>query len=255
MSGSVSRAKRPHRYSEATERIFFNPWRDFCAVLPSMIDEAQDVRLEAMETAGRVRRPASWRGFYVGASVFAANRWDGSRQVYRDSAINSKPTEHSEGICAEKRLIDRMSKRTARKGQAVLEVIGIVVVGEPQKDETAGFQSETLWPCSERCWQKLIIPGKIASDALVVTVRPNKEKAQVQTVEELDTFYNALRQGTRLREPILFDHDAEEWRGVVNTFNDLVPQNLDPYANEETREFCVERARLAIQGAPVLRPV
>src|SRR5690606_32957069 len=115
------------RKPETGDRHYFNPWREFCGALPSMIDEAQDVRLEAMEQAGHTRRPASWRGFYVGASVFASSLVDGARQVYRDSAINSKPAEHREGICAEKRLIDRISKRSSRGGGGVLEVIGIVV--------------------------------------------------------------------------------------------------------------------------------
>ncbi len=41
---------------------------------------------------------------------------------------------------------------------------------------------------------------------LIATVRPDKRKAQVQTVDE---FYSTLRDGERPIEPPLVDHDTE----------------------------------------------
>lgn len=241
---------------ESDERRFFNPWREFCARLPSMIDEAQDERLEAKEQDKRARKPASYRQFYVGASMLAYDRSDGRRQLYQDAAFNSKPRQDGDSVCAERRLIGRLEKMNIKDPKANLQVVGIVVVGEPQEDGGTGFRPATLWPCSERCWPRIIQPGKLAVDTLVVSVQPNKQKAQTQTVGELDAFYRALQEGRRLREPIMQDYPEEaSWHEVVADFDRIVPKNLDPFENEESRAMSVQGARLAIEAYPPLRVV
>lgn len=226
----------------------FNPWREFCAQFPALVDAAYRAREDAIAAHKPTRRNASHRGYYVGASIMAFGvAEDGGRPIYTDSATNTKPREDSDGVCAERRLTDRVQKITKATG-IIFETVGLVVIGEPQPDQATGFKSETLWMCSERCWPRIIEPKKIPDDALIATVRPNKHKTQVQTSQELDEFYHALVAGERRREPITYDHDRESLPGILEEFNRLVPLDLDPFADAASRNHCVESARIAIQG-------
>lgn len=226
----------------------FNPWREFCSQLPALVDAAYRVREDAIGTHKPASRNASHRGYYVGASIMVFGRSaDGGQTILTDAATNTKPRQDSDGVCAERRLTDRVA-RFSRASGMLLETVGLVVIGEPQPDQATGFDPETLWMCSERCWPRIIEPGKISRDALITTVRPNKHKTQVQTAEELDEFYAALVAGERRREPITYDHDRDSWSGVIEEFNRLVPLDLDPFADQSSRKRCVESARVAIQG-------
>jgi hypothetical protein len=228
--------------------VAFNPWREFCAQFPALVDAASRVREDAVNAHKPKGRNPSHRGYYVGASIMAYGiASDGGRPIVTDSAINIKTREDADGICAERVLTDRVKKMSRSIGIA-LETVGLVVIGEPQPDQATGFRSETLWMCSERCWQRIIVPGKIPGDALIATVRPDKHKTQVQTASELDEFYGALIAGERHREPITFDHDSDSRLAIVEEFNRLVPLDLNPFADEASRRLCVESARVAIQG-------
>lgn len=228
--------------------VAFNPWREICAQYSALVDGASRVREDAINAHKPKGRNPSHRGYYVGASIMAYGMADdGSRPIITDSAINVKTREDADGICAERVLTDRLKKMSQSIG-ITLETVGLVIVGEPQPDQATGFRSETLWMCSERCWQRIIKPKRIPDDALIATVRPDKHKTQVQTAAELDEFYKSLIVGERPREPITFDHDFDSRRAIVEEFNRLVPLDLDPFANEASRKLCVESARIAIQG-------
>ena len=228
------------------DRSYFNPWRELCARLPQMVDEAHDARIEATNADATSRRRASHRGYYVASTILAYDHSEGQRIYHQNTSINSKPRLDSEGVCSERRLVDQI-QRANRKGSS-LEVVGLVVMGDQQPDQATGFNPETLWMCSERCWPRIIEPRKIATDALIITVRPNKHKTQIQTAGELDAFYAALVAGDRKREPITYDHDSQSWGEIVKRFDDLIPRNFDPFVDEVTQRRCVEAARAAIQG-------
>lgn len=249
-AGRASRA-RPSFETDGSY-VAFNPWRDFCAQLPDYIDSAHRVRHDAFEQHKPGRRNPSHRGYYVGGTIVAFSHADGETSLVTYSATNSKPTPTSDGVCSELRVVTRVEKLNKRQDEPNYESIGLVVIGDPQPDQATGFEASTLWMCSERCWPNIIEPGRIARDALIVTVRPDKRRAQVQTAEELDDFYSRLREGEAVREPNLVDHLAEDWKTVVDRFDEIIPRDLDPFASHEARTQCVEAARTAIQQRPQL---
>jgi hypothetical protein len=259
MTGAAASRAQSGESSGSSERTFFNPWRVYCEQLLNMATAAQDARLAATEQhrasqARGAKRTPSYRGFYVGASVLAFDRSEGEQELYMNTAHNTKTRPDADGICAERRLVDRIL-RANRRVETALEIVGVVVVAEPQRDDVSGFQSETLWPCSQRCWPGLIHRGKLDSNVLITTVRPNLHKTQVQTAGELDRFYTELKAGNRLREPITVDHTQEDWGTLVNQFDEQFPRNVNPFQSPETRQACVEAARMAIQGYTPLRLV
>ncbi|GEM_PF-3112547 len=229
---------------ERGDRRFFNPWRIFCEMLPHMIDEAQDARLEALNLSkATTRRPPNYRDFYVGSSLITVE--PDNRALDVQSAHNTMPTKQSKNVCAEKRVKDR-SDKIARSAHGVLWGVGLVVVGEPQADRATGNTPETLWPCGEVCWPNIV--KKLPSDCLVLTVRPDKRKAQLQTAAELDAFYGAVIEGGSPSEPPLFSHNEQSWSSAVERFDAIFLRDIDPLASLENRDRAVEAARVAIQG-------
>ncbi len=259
MTGATARRVQSGEAGNSSGRTYFNPWRAYCEQLLSMVDSAQDARLSAIDqhkasTARGAKRTPSYRGYYVGASILAFDTSEGQQELYTNAAHNTKTRPDADGICAERRLVDRIL-RANRRVEKALEIVGLVVVAEPQRDDVSDFQSETLWPCSQRCWPNLIQSRKIGSNVLVTTVRPNKHKTQVQTAEELDVFYTELKAGNRLREPITVDHTQDDWHELVGHFDRLFPRDVDPFESAETKQACVEAARMAIQGYTPLQLV
>ena len=96
--------------------------------------------------AARIRGLArSYRGFNVGCAVYAyradaghpADRWG---TFY---GMNVKVNKEAPKICAEVIAI------SAAYAAGYTEVLGIVVVGEPQLDVHSGLECKTLHPCHE----------------------------------------------------------------------------------------------------------
>ncbi|TXG78198.1 hypothetical protein E6P97_00125 [Patescibacteria group bacterium] len=250
---SGAMARKTHHGSREAEYAF-NPWRELCLRMPGMVDQAQSARVRAAKQDETAKRPASHRGYYVGASVLAFVQESEELGILELTAVSSKPKPDAEGICAERRLTDRI-QRINRSSGLFYEPIGLVVIGEPQPDQATGFEPETLWMCSERCWPRIIQRGKVPQDCLVVTVRPNKHKTQVQIAEEIDAFYQNLVDGRRGREPITYDHDRASWSEIVDEFDRIIPRTVDPFESPEARRQSVEAARVAIQGGYGLRLV
>ncbi len=150
---------------ESGERLYFNPWRDFCAQLPQFIDEVHAVRQRALNQHKPGTRNASHRGFYV-ATLHAAYSYGGEENsLVWFTAINSKPRPDSEGICSELRTTTNLENLNMAAGKHY-DTVGLVVMGEPQPDQATGYETGTLFVCSERCWPKIIEPGRITHDWL-----------------------------------------------------------------------------------------
>jgi hypothetical protein len=230
---------------EHGEREYFNPLGIFCERLPHMVNEAQDARLEALEQSQNAKRhKPNHRDFYVGASVLAVDVEERGEQQF--TAFNTMPTKAAARVCAEKRVVDRLEKLN-RSNEGQWWVVGMVIIGEPQEDRATGYSPETLWPCGESCWPGIVAP-KLPSDSLLVTVRPDKRKGQVQTAEELDDFYEAVKRGDQPSEPILFHQGEEGWRSVADRFYNLSPRSHNVLQSPETYHAAVETAKVAIQG-------
>lgn len=91
-----------------------------------------------------VGKTKSYRGFGVGAAglAFRSDRhiWDG--QAGRVIGFNSKThPDDAEKCCAERRMFD-MAVALGYE-----QLVGIVVVGPHQKDDTTGHECTTLHPC------------------------------------------------------------------------------------------------------------
>ncbi|MCA9330811.1 hypothetical protein KC957_02080 [Candidatus Saccharibacteria bacterium] len=226
----------------------FNPWRELCLQMPSFVDTVYRVRQQAIDIHEPGRRNASHRGYYVGGLTAAFSYAPGESSLVSYADTNTKPLAHSEGICAELRTTRRVERDNRKSDQPSYEPFAIVVMGEPQPDQATGYTTGTLFMCSERCWPKIIEPGKIATDALIITVRPDKRWAQVQTAGELDAFYSALKRGEHPREPSLVDHLPGDWEGIVHRFDELVPRDIEPMHDPGARALSVEAAMIAIQG-------
>lgn len=230
----------------------FNPWRELCLQMPSYVDAVHRVRKQAIDEHEPGRRNASHRGYYVGGLAAAFSYAPGEHSLVTHAATNLKPLNYSEGICAELRTIRKIEKQNRKAADPTYEPFALVVMGEPQPDQATGYTTGTLFMCSERCWPKIIESGKIAHDALIVTVRPDKRWAQVQTAGELDQFYTAIKQGEHPREPDMVDHLPADWKDIVRRFDELVPRDIEPTIDPEARALSVEAARIAIQARPRL---
>ncbi len=256
MARSPQNAARAGRSAEVEQTsTAFNPWRDFCVQLPSSIDTVHAVRQHAIENHKPGRANPSHRGYYVATLLAAFSHDEDEASLMTLTAINTKPRGHSDGVCSELRTTAKVEKLNERVGEAPYEILGLVVMGDPQPDQATGFEAGTLWVCSERCWPNIIEPGRLARDALIVTVRPDKRKAQVQTAGELDEFYTALLGGEQPREPDLVDHRPSDWEAATGIFDNLIPRDLDPFESLEARALCVEAVRTAIQQRPMLHAV
>ena len=223
--------------------------------MPSYVDAVHRVRQQAIDEHRPGRRNASHRGYYVGGLVAAFSYAPGENSLISHAGTNTKPLDYSEGVCAELRTIQKVERANRKSSDPTYEPFALVVMGEPQPDQATGYTTGTLFMCSERCWPKIIEPGKIARDALIITVRPDKRWAQVQTAGELDEFYNAIKRGEHPREPSLVDHLPTDWEAIVHKFDELVPRDIEPTIDPEARALSVEAARIAIQERPTLRVV
>lgn len=235
-------------------REYFNPWREFCLALPSLVSRAHDARVEAELISETAPHPVSHRYFFVGAALLAVH--PETRSTRTEAAYNSKPTEGGARVCAEERVFGRVEKDNRKKsnGGRVFWVPGLVVIGKPQEDGATGAHTETLWPCGETCWPR-IITKKMPLDGLICAIRPDRRKRQIQTVEDLDNFYSAVLRGESPSEPPLIDKPEADWDEVVNRYDDIFPRDENPLASPENRQEAVAAAIQAIQDRPTLQLV
>lgn len=122
----------------------------------------------------------SYRNFVVGCAAFAYNKdayYLGHRwKIFFGS--NIKLDEGSPKICAEPIVIQ--SARAARYQR----IIGLVVVGEPQEDDS-GVTPVTLHPCAV-CRKFFLSVPEVTGETIIVTAHLEKDDSiEVLTVNEL----------------------------------------------------------------------
>jgi hypothetical protein len=232
-------------------RSIFNPWEILCEEIPSMIDEIQSAREDALATPASKKLRPNHRDFYVGAGVLAVSGGTGSsRSRQREVDINTMPTKGGSRVCAEKRVVERVKKSSSGL-DAGKWIVGIVIIGEAQPDKATGNDPDTLWPCGESCYPDIFasvddVDNPLEPDTLVVTINTDMRKRQVQTVAEMNGHYELMRDGHRPEEPLLVDRMYESWHGTLDRFLSRYPDDLNPLASPDNRAVAVEAARLAI---------
>jgi cytidine deaminase len=131
----------------------------------------------------------SWRNFCVGCAVWAfradasthEDRW---RVFY---GMNTKVNEKSKSICAEPVPIG------AAYASASTEIIGLIIVGNPQEDER-GIVPKTLRPCVH-CRLLMKHHPLMKPHTIIVTAHPPTEKIEhvSETTYEVFTLEELLR--------------------------------------------------------------
>lgn len=249
------RARR-HEGVKYEEPRPFNPWSILCHNIGRLVNEAHEVRLEAIKKhdADKRRNP-NHRKFYVAAAMLGADPIDYSHVTEVD--INTMTREKGKRVCAEERTKARLDKANS-VGRNYF-VPGAVVLGEPQQDKLTGNDPLTLWPCGESCWPNIFGERRtvINDDTLVLTVLPLEvsprteqyhARFQIQRADEMDDFYKRLVDGGDPIEPPLFTNTEEEWASAGKRFDDLFPSDIDPFESEDYRQLAVNSAIMAIHG-------
>lgn len=112
--------------------------RRFRSHLPFLYWAAEDNRKEGMKR--------QYRRFGVGAAALAFRPgdsiyWPDQSMVL--TGFNSKEHQGGPKCCAERRLFEDATRRD------VVQIVGIVVVGPYQPDDTSGHECTTLHPCHD----------------------------------------------------------------------------------------------------------
>jgi cytidine deaminase len=161
----VSRAEQLRRFSSAAFTLY---WR------------AEHAR----------KRGLSWRNFCVGCAVWAFRKdaYYVERRWWCFTGMNTKVEENSRNICAEPVALG------AALASEYTEIIGMVVVGQPQADES-GKTHPTLRPCAHcRLLMKnhpLITPRTIIVTA---TPPPREIDSLAEVPYEVHTFQKLLEE-------------------------------------------------------------
>lgn len=213
----------------------FDPWHMFVESVPMMVEEAREVRLNEKETKSyRIR---------VGCTVLATDAVGTSMGIFNGG--NTKVTPSAGKVCAETRTIRRAQKA------GMTNIIGMVVVGDPQPDDGSGLASPTLH-CCEEC--RLGNLGTFSNDdTLVLTAHPQRDKFQLQTARELIALHDAVVAGAEPMEPPLF-HDPHfvRWETSRLRYGDILLQEgirrVEATIQPPEREVVIAAARTAITG-------
>ena len=137
-----------------------------------------DIR-QFISSAEKIRSTArSHRDFAVGC--VGVSKASGCVSTFE--AANSRPDPSYPKNCAEMRVL-RMAK------EAGVELLAILVIGDPQPDERSGVVSPTLHPCGE-CRDKMEaevgrVGGAVRLGTPIFTVRASDHFMECHTVEEL----------------------------------------------------------------------
>ena len=130
----------------------------------------------------------SWRNFCVGCSMYAfredAYNYEDRWRVFY--GMNTKIAEGARNICAEPVPLG------AAYASAYSEIIGMVIVGEPQADEN-GHNYLTLRPCSH-CRLLMKNHPLIRPETIIVTAHPpiGEVESLDEVVHEAFTFQELL---------------------------------------------------------------
>ena len=219
----------------------FDPWRSYVNNFALMLNAAKEEIARAEEGFAEGKKQ-NYRNFNVACSVLGVNPEDHS--LFIATAPNTKPSKTKEKVCAETRAIKQAQKVGAGW------IIGLVVVGEPQKDPGLNYEPDTLW-CCETCRATHIV-NDVESDTLIATHRPARPVGQIQTASELLAFQDAIAVGEDPVEVPTFHNREAYWQSAVGRYNLMVPPHTDVLESPESRLTAVNAARIAIQGFTIV---
>lgn len=171
----------------------FDPHHLFVGVIPYMVDQA---RYAAEHDA------VSYRGFVVGAAVFAINPY--IQQTAILAAGNVKNTEHITTVCAEPQVLAQAEKL------GLTTALGIVVAGTTDREEIIGVNkvdAPTLHPC-EPCQIHFEDNPLVRGDTIVISTGLEDDTYQVHTVKELKQMYKNKKKHFPSQESY---HGFENW--------------------------------------------
>ncbi|OJU87534.1 hypothetical protein BGO17_00865 [Candidatus Saccharibacteria bacterium 49-20] len=157
----------------------------------------------------------SWRGFKVGAAVFAMTQSPSGYQIV--TGANYKPSEESDvNVHAE-----QLATQRAREfGHNIISIIG--VVGETQLDQQSGHATHTLHPCG-KCRHALgSSPLVHPEHTLIASALPDFRTIELSTISRLTQYHDeaAFDTVTRLEIPKLSILEPLMMGGVVHPTDD-----------------------------------
>ena len=156
----------------------------FLQNIPGLLDLALTAREKAL----------SWRDFRVGCAALARDPPEDSDlpELGKFPGANLKMSEYAFKVCAE--LFAIQAARLA----GYREVLGLVIVGDPQEDHASRLLTPTLEPC-EDCRTALPNFPEVGMDMFVATFYPKAQIWEIQYLQEMiakHEFARAKRQET-----------------------------------------------------------
>lgn len=205
-------------------------YRLFVDAVPTMVELA---RLAAQDEA------YSYRGFLVGAAVFAHKPATNETAVL--AAGNLKSQRHKTKVCAEKKALN------VARAIGMVEAIGLVVAGTTDVElikEVNNVSTATLHPCSD-C-QNLFVEHPIMRDHTIIIMTGLEDDIyQVTTSREmLDTYQSGRRAVESL--PV---HSFDDWEDRATGYHLLNATEEATKPLEQQRPKHV-LARMALGTAP-----
>ena len=228
------RGKAEHAGYECAFGKEIDPYHMFIGIVPHLVYLA---RRSTDEEA------YSYRGFHVGASLFAL--LPKLRQTVLFSAGNTK-LENEAKLCAEMRILNELESYGQIVGDSP-QAIGLVIVGTSDRQlikGVTGRESSTLHPCQE-CQDIMGKSSVITDETLIVTAGIDSDDHQVHSYGQLRDFYDALRRGDDPTDS--FAHGSpnfDQWH-TRQAFYDYMS---GPYGQEVERKTPAEAARIAVSS-------
>lgn len=211
----------------------FDPWHLFVERVPIMIEEAREIREQDTESY-RIK---------VGSVALATDAAGLSVGIFPGG--NTKLNKADVKVCAETRAIRRAEKA------GLTNIIGLVVVGDPQADDGSGLDSPILH-CCEEC-RVGNLTKKCNDDTLILTAHPFKDKFQLQTAHEMIDLHDAVARGEEAEEPPLFhDPGFRRWETSRANYGLILLregiERVDALIQPPERPIVIAAARTAITG-------
>jgi hypothetical protein len=192
--------------SEQLQLEEVDAYSQFITAVPLMVDMARyAARNESI----------SYR-VHVGASAYATSFDTGASTVL--GGANYKPDKDTPKYCAEMDVLDQLEE------EGYDQIIGIVIAGTTDPEiikSIAGRATPTLHPCSV-CRDKMGKSKLITPDTIFVTVDLDSDKAQVQTLVDLQLIYEMGEQeGNYFMTPAV-DLDLKDWTQRKDAFDHIM---------------------------------
>lgn len=148
----------------------FEPYHLFVGMVPYMVEQARHAA---------DKEAHSYRGFLVGATVFAVQ--PSTQEIEMFSAGNLKSKKGKEKVCAEKKALNQAQKA------GFTQVLGIAVAATTDRakiEEVTDMPTATLHPCDD-CLTMFEDHSQIRESTLVITAGIDVDIYEVHTTREL----------------------------------------------------------------------